>query len=88
MNPVHALQGRSIRSAVLIKQKDNKMLFNLKQIKDAVDWTIGDDGHRGNEVVALLKQEYLSRPVNRAIEIQKQIDFDKCFIPITIKDKK
>jgi len=25
MNPVHALQGRSIRSAVLIKQKDNNM---------------------------------------------------------------
>ena len=52
------------------------MLFNLKQIKEAVDWTIGDDGHRGNEVVALLKQEYLSRPVNRAIEIERKKDLN------------
>tara|TARA_R100000656_G_scaffold67673_1_gene51225 strand:+ start:4957 stop:5100 length:144 start_codon:yes stop_codon:yes gene_type:complete len=32
------------------------MLFNLKEIKEAVDWAIGDDGFRGEEVVAILKQ--------------------------------
>ena len=55
------------------------MLFNLKQIKEAVDFTVGDDGLRGDEVVNFLiaeyrVTEYLSRPVNRAIEIQRKKD--------------
>ena len=53
------------------------MLFNLKQIKEAVDFTVGDDGLRGDEVVNFLiaeyrVTEYLSRPVNRAIEIERR----------------
>ena len=32
------------------------MLFNLKEIREAVDWAIGDDGFRSNEVVEILKQ--------------------------------
>jgi hypothetical protein len=32
------------------------MLFNLKEIKEAVDWATGDDGFRGNEVIEILKQ--------------------------------
>mgnify|MGYP003309930348 CR=1 FL=1 len=31
------------------------MLFNLKQIREAVDITIGDDGFRSKEVVEILK---------------------------------
>jgi hypothetical protein len=41
------------------------MLFNLKQIKDAVDIVIGDDGFRGDEVVETLKQEYLAEERER-----------------------
>ena len=55
------------------------MLFNLKQIKEAVDFTVGDDGLRGDEVVNFLiagyrLTEYLSRPINRALEIQRKKD--------------
>ena len=32
------------------------MLFNLKEIKEAVDFAVGDDGFRSNEVIELLKQ--------------------------------
>ena len=32
------------------------MLFNLEEIREAVDWAIGDDGFRSNEVVEILKQ--------------------------------
>lgn len=32
------------------------MLFNLKEIKEAVDFAIGDDGFRSNEVIEILKQ--------------------------------
>ena len=32
------------------------MLFNLKEIKEAIDLAFGDDGLRGNEVIELLKQ--------------------------------
>ena len=39
------------------EQKLHKnMLFNLKEIKEAIDLAFGDDGLRGNEVVDLLKQ--------------------------------
>ena len=31
------------------------MLFNLKQIREAVDITIGDDGFRSKEVIEILK---------------------------------
>ena len=36
--------------------KNTNMLFNLKEIKEAVDWATGDDGFRSNEVVEILKQ--------------------------------
>ena len=36
--------------------KKEDMLFNLKEIREAVDWAIGDDGFRSNEVVEILKQ--------------------------------
>ena len=32
------------------------MLFNLREIKEAVDFAVGDDGFRSNEVIELLKQ--------------------------------
>tara|TARA_R100001530_G_scaffold31193_1_gene24552 strand:+ start:1706 stop:1852 length:147 start_codon:yes stop_codon:yes gene_type:complete len=32
------------------------MLFNLKEIKEAVDFATGDDGFRSNEVIEILKQ--------------------------------
>jgi len=32
------------------------MLFNLREIKEAVDWATGDDGFRSNEVIEILKQ--------------------------------
>ena len=32
------------------------MLFNLKEIKEAVDFATGDDGFRSNEVLEILKQ--------------------------------
>ena len=32
------------------------MLFNLEEVREAVDWAIGDDGFRSNEVVEILKQ--------------------------------
>ena len=32
------------------------MLFNLREIKEAIDLAFGDDGLRGNEVIELLKQ--------------------------------
>ena len=32
------------------------MLFNLKEIKEAVDFAVGDDGFRSNEVIEILKQ--------------------------------
>ena len=39
------------------EQKLHKnMLFNLKEIKEAIDLAFGDDGLRGNEVIELLKQ--------------------------------
>ena len=31
------------------------MLFNLREIKEAVDWATGDDGFRSNEVIEILK---------------------------------
>ena len=33
-----------------------KLLFNLREIKEAVDWATGDDGFRSNEVIEILKQ--------------------------------
>ena len=36
--------------------KDEDMLFNLREIKEAVDWATGDDGFRSNEVIEILKQ--------------------------------
>ena len=39
------------------EQKPHKnMLFNLREIKEAVDWATGDDGFRSNEVIEILKQ--------------------------------
>ena len=32
------------------------MLFNLEEIREAVNWAIGDDGFRSNEVIEILKQ--------------------------------
>ena len=32
-----------------------KLLFNLREIKEAVDWAVGDDGFRSNEVIEILK---------------------------------
>ena len=32
------------------------MLFNLREIKEAVDWATGDDGYRSSEVIEILKQ--------------------------------
>ena len=32
------------------------MLFNLREIKEAVDWATGDDGFRSKEVIEILKQ--------------------------------
>ena len=40
--------------------KNTDMLFNLKEIKEAVDWATGDDGFRGKEVVEILKQTRLN----------------------------
>ena len=38
------------------EQKPHKdMLFNLREIKEAVDWATGDDGFRSNEVIEILK---------------------------------
>ena len=49
------------------------MLFNLKEIKEAVDFAIGDDGFRSNEVVEILKQ---TREME-LLETQKQFkDWD------------
>ena len=31
------------------------MLFNLEEIREAVDWAVGDDGFRSNEVIEILK---------------------------------
>ena len=33
--------------------------YTEKQIKEAVDIVIGDDGFRGNEVIEVLKAEYI-----------------------------
>jgi hypothetical protein len=39
------------------EQKPHKdMLFNLREIKEAVDWATGDDGFRSSEVIEILKQ--------------------------------
>ena len=38
------------------------MLFNLREIKEAVDWATGDDGFRSNEVIEILK---LTREENK-----------------------
>ena len=38
------------------------MLFNLREIKEAVDWATGDDGFRSNEVIEILK---LTRKENK-----------------------
>ena len=43
--------------------KNTDMLFNLKEIKEAVDWATGDDGFRGKEVVEILKQTRNNPPV-------------------------
>ena len=31
------------------------MLFNLEEIREAVDWAVGDDGFRSKEVIEILK---------------------------------
>ena len=31
------------------------MLYSLEQIRESVDWAIGDDGFRSNEVIEILK---------------------------------
>jgi hypothetical protein len=38
------------------------MLFNLRGIKEAVDWAVGDDGFRSKEVIEILK---LTREENK-----------------------
>ena len=38
------------------------MLFNLREIKEAVDWATGDDGFRSSEVIEILK---LTREENK-----------------------
>jgi|TARA_Y100000034_G_scaffold85312_1_gene102329 hypothetical protein len=38
------------------------MLFNLREIKEAVDFAVGDDGFRSNEVIEILK---LTREENK-----------------------
>jgi len=35
--------------------EDEDMLFNLREIKEAVDFATGDDGFRSNEVIEILK---------------------------------
>ena len=53
--------------------KNTDMLFNLKEIKEAVDFATGDDGFRSNEVVEILKQ---TREME-LLETQKQFkDWD------------
>ena len=42
--------------------KVNTMLFDLREIKEAVDWATGDDGFRSNEVIEILK---LTRKENK-----------------------
>ena len=32
------------------------MLFNLEEIREAVNWAVGDDGFRSKEVIEILKQ--------------------------------
>ena len=34
---------------------NKRKLFNLKEIKEAVDFAVGDDGFRSNEVIEILK---------------------------------
>ena len=36
--------------------KVKTMLFDLEEVREAVDITIGDDGFRSNEVIEILKQ--------------------------------
>ena len=40
------------------------MLYSLEQIRESVDWAIGDDGFRSNEVIEILKntKEYNMQP--------------------------
>ena len=40
--------------------KVKTMLFDLEEIKEAVNWAIGDDGFRSKEVVEILKQTRLN----------------------------
>ena len=42
--------------------KVKTMLFDLREIKEAVDWATGDDGFRSNEVIEILK---LTRKENK-----------------------
>ena len=34
---------------------NKRKLFNLREIKEAVDFAVGDDGFRSNEVIEILK---------------------------------
>ena len=36
--------------------KVKTMLFDLEEVREAVDWATGDDGFRSNEVIEILKQ--------------------------------
>ena len=35
---------------------NKRKLFNLEEIREAVDFATGDDGFRSNEVIEILKQ--------------------------------
>ena len=50
------LLGWPVDAAVPLILKGEIMLFNLREIREAVDFATGDDGFRSNEVIEILKQ--------------------------------
>ena len=48
--------GWQVDAALPLILKGEIMLFNLREIKEAVDFATGDDGFRSNEVIEILKQ--------------------------------
>ena len=47
------------------------MLFNLEEIREAVNWAVGDDGFRSKEVIEILKQTRIDLPT---AELRKILD--------------
>ena len=48
--------GWQVDAALPLILKGEIMLFNLREIREAVDFATGDDGFRSNEVIEILKQ--------------------------------